>query len=101
MYLDKTLPNSQIPFIGDYVRIVAALCNKYRPYLCKGSADDQAVAAKILRLSRNANSLQTRVEKEGLDDDVAPEFPRYDETELRELTLGVYQLQMLIHQGAH
>lgn len=28
-------------------------------------------------------------------DDVALEFPRYDETELRELTtLGVYQLRM-------
>lgn len=27
-------------------------------------------------------------------DDVAPEFPRYDETVLRELTLGVYQLRI-------
>lgn len=52
------------------------------------------MAAKILRLSRNANSLQIRVEKLGLVDDIAPEFPRYDETELRELTLGVYQLRM-------
>lgn len=56
--------------------------------------DDQAVAAKIFRLSRNANTLQIRVEKEGLVDEIAPEFPRYDETELRELTLWVYQLQM-------
>lgn len=52
------------------------------------------MAAKIFRLSRNANSLQIRVEKEGLVDEIAPEFPRYDETELRELTLWVYQLQM-------
>lgn len=53
------------------------------------------MAAKILRPSRNANSLQTRMEKEGLDDDdVAQECPWYDETELRELTLEVYQLRM-------
>lgn len=63
------------------------------------------MVAKILHLSRNDNSLQTRVEEEGLNgramrwmkvdaDDVAPEFPRYDETELRELTFGIYQLRM-------
>lgn len=63
------------------------------------------MAAKILHLSRNANSLRTHVEEEGLDgrsmrwrkvdaDDGAPEFPRYKKTELRELTLGVYNLQM-------
>lgn len=52
------------------------------------------MAAKILRPSRNSNSLQTRMEKEGLDDDVAPECPWYDETEVRELTLEVYQLRM-------
>ncbi|XP_062622155.1 uncharacterized protein LOC134283681 [Saccostrea cucullata] len=80
-YLAKTLPNSQIPFIGDYVRIVAALCNKYRP------------------------PLSERVETEGLDrrglrwtkvdaENVAPDFPCYEETELRQLTLGVYQLRM-------
>lgn len=104
-YPDKTLQNSQIPFIGNYVGIIAVLCNKYRPPLCKGFADDQAVAAKIRLLSRNANSLRTHVEKEGLDgrsmrwrkvdaDDGVPEFPRYNKTKLRELTLGVYNLQM-------
>ena len=104
-YLEKTLPNTQIPFIGDYVRIVAALCNKYRPPLCKAADDDQSLAAKMLYLSKNVNSLQTRVDEEGLDKrqltwvkvdavDVAPDFPRYNETEIRELTLGVYQLRM-------
>lgn len=29
-YLGKQLPISQIPCIGDFVRIVSAICNKYR-----------------------------------------------------------------------
>ncbi|XP_056002470.1 uncharacterized protein LOC125653135 [Ostrea edulis] len=104
-YLEKTLPNTQIPFIGDYVRIVDALCNKYRPPLCNASDHDQSLAAKMLYLSKNVNSLLRRVDEEGLDrrsmlwvkvdaDGVAPDFPRYDETDIRELTLGVYQLRM-------
>ncbi|XP_056022083.1 uncharacterized protein LOC125673390 [Ostrea edulis] len=93
-FLAKTLPNSQIPFIGDYVRIVAALCNKYRPPLSVSSEEDQEIAAKM-----------ERVENEGLDrrgfnwtkvdsENVTPEFPKYNDTELRQLTLGVYQLRM-------
>lgn len=66
-YLSKTLPNSQIPFIGDYVRIVAALCNKYRPQISRSSEEDEQVAAKMLHLSQRANTLQERVEGEGLD----------------------------------
>lgn len=106
-YLSKTLPNSQIPFIGDYVRIVAALCNKYRPPISRSSEEDEQVAAKMLHLSQRANTLQERVEGEGLDrrgmrwskvdvENVAPDFPCYDESELRQLTLGVYQLRMAL-----
>lgn len=51
--------------------------------------------------------LQERVEGEGLDrrgmrwskvdvENVAPDFPCYDETEVRQLTLGVYQLRMAL-----
>lgn len=91
------LPN----LTGITIRIIAALCNKYRPPLCRGSPEDQTVAVKIIHLSWNANSLQTRVDEKGLDwrsmrwtkVDVAPEFPRYDETDLREPTLGVNQLR--------
>lgn len=106
-YLSKTLPNSQIPFIGDYVIIVAALCNKYRPPISRSSEEDEQAAAKMLHLSQRANTLQERVEGEGLDrrgmrwskvdvENVAPDFPCYDESELRQLTLGVYQLRMAL-----
>ncbi|XP_061190072.1 uncharacterized protein LOC133197912 [Saccostrea echinata] len=29
-YLARQLPNSQIPHVGEYVRIISAICNKYR-----------------------------------------------------------------------
>lgn len=52
--MDKTLPTNQIPFIGDYVRIVCALSNKFFPPLskCKSPDDDNAEAAKLLYLSK-------------------------------------------------
>lgn len=60
-FLAKTLPNSQIPFIGDYVRIVAALCNKYRPPLSVSSEEDQEIAAKMVYLSQRLNTLQVNI----------------------------------------
>lgn len=58
----------------------------------------------MLQLSQRANTLQERVEGEGLDgrgmhwtnvdvENIAPDFP-CNETELHQLTLGVYQLRM-------
>lgn len=53
-YLDRTLPTNQIPFVGDYVRIVCALSNKFFPPLSKGHSieEDEADAAKMLYLSK-------------------------------------------------
>lgn len=53
-YLDRTLPTNQIPFVGDYVRIVCALSNKFFPPLNKGHSieEDEADAAKMLYLSK-------------------------------------------------
>jgi hypothetical protein len=87
------------------VRLVTALCNKYRPPLCKAADDDPSLAAKMLYLSKTINSLQTRVDEKSLDRrqltwvkvdafDVAPDFPRNNEMDIRKLTLGVYQLRM-------
>lgn len=67
-YLDRTVSNTQIPFIGDYVRIVAAISNKYCPPLNSGAAeDDQAIASKMLYLSQKGNALRELVENEGWD----------------------------------
>ena len=39
-YLDNVVHNSQVPFIGDYVRIVSSILNKYRPPIKTTDAND-------------------------------------------------------------
>lgn len=66
-YLGKQLPNSQIPCIGDFVRIVSAICNKYRP-ISKGNEEkDLCMASKMRYLLSRSNVLQHEVENPGLD----------------------------------
>ena len=102
--LEQVVPNSQIPWIGDNVRIVSALCNRYRPALVMNTSDDEAIALKMLSLAKKPNSLEIRVEKENLNQkktvwknldasDAADDFPKLSETDVRNLTLGVYQLK--------
>lgn len=105
-YLDRTLPTNQIPFVGDYVRIVCALSNKFFPPLSKSHSieEDEADAAKMLYLSKQVNNLQRSVEDNGLNRrptqwQPVPEcgienFPTLDEEQLRNLTCGTYQLKL-------
>jgi hypothetical protein len=101
--LDKVIPNTQIPFVGDYVRIVCALCNAFRSPLIKDTSNDDFLASRMLALLKNKNHLQERVIEEGLDRQRATwvemdessfeDFPKLDYKQLRELTLGIYQLK--------
>lgn len=60
------LLNSQIPYIGDYVRIVCSLCNKYRPPITSGTFDDDiAIASKMTMLAKKTNELQQFVLENG------------------------------------
>ncbi|CAC5391329.1 unnamed protein product [Mytilus coruscus] len=105
-YLSHTLPTNQIPFIGDFVRIVCALSNKYAPPLsqCRDVESDQLEAAKMVRLSKMSNTLNEHVETENLLKKkliwkVASEydlenFPRLDDEELRNITCGVYRMKL-------
>ena len=43
-YLERVLPTNQIPFIGDYIRIVCALSNRYFPPLNRTTASDADLA---------------------------------------------------------
>ncbi|XP_060588759.1 uncharacterized protein LOC132744157 [Ruditapes philippinarum] len=99
------MPNSQIPFIGDFVRIVCSISNKYFPPLSSTdqSESDVAMAAKMVRLLEKENELQKKVEKTGLDrkqkvwknvDEEDIYFPVLNSEQLSELTLGVYQLSL-------
>lgn len=64
-FLDRTIPNSQIPHIGDYVRIISAICNKCRPNVSVAVESDLSTAAKMRFLSKEANVLQEYVERNG------------------------------------
>lgn len=101
--LGHVLPNTLIPVVGDFVRIVCAICNAFRPPLASDSPNDLIIAERMLALSKCPNKLQIQVEKEGLarkraiwvklDEASLPDFPQLTEPELRDLTMGVYQLK--------
>lgn len=98
----NVLPNSHIPYIGDYLRIVCALCNAYRPPRVV-DPEDEIVAQRMLALVHKPNILQQRAENEGwsrkqviwepLTSTAVSDFPRLTLQEIRELTLGVYQIK--------
>ncbi|XP_021351029.1 uncharacterized protein LOC110454009 isoform X2 [Mizuhopecten yessoensis] len=104
-YLDRVLPNSQIPYVGDIVRIVCAICNKFSTPISTGDAEkDQVIGSKMLYLSKKQNTLQERIDRDGLanrpskwqrmDTSSEIDFPVMTEEDLRNLTLGVYQLKL-------
>ncbi|XP_061167465.1 uncharacterized protein LOC133176350 [Saccostrea echinata] len=104
-YLNHVIPNTQIPFIGDYIRIVGALCNRFTSALSSGNEEeDQATALKMLHLSKRKNELQEFVESNGsglsnrtyseqkIDAaGFAQDFPKLSDSEIHQLTLGVNQ----------
>lgn len=106
-YLDKVLPTSQVPFIGDFVRIVCAISNKYFQPLnaTKDTEEDMLTAARMRERLSKTNELQKYVEENNLerrsitkwanvDDCEITSFPKLDDTMLRLLTLGTYQLRL-------
>nr|XP_034306236.1 uncharacterized protein LOC117682550 [Crassostrea gigas] len=94
-YLRHVLPTSQTPYIGDFIRIVCAICNRYMKPLFNGNAtEDESLGCKMLFLSKQVNALQQHVEEHHLDrpsvcwepvDDLKG-FPYLDEEQLRNLT---------------
>ena len=105
-YLSKTLPTNQVPYIGDYVRIVSAITNKYYPPLSQPTSHsaDEAEATKMLHLSQQVNSLQRYIEENNLLRKTSPwkhitntdllDFLTLSEDQLRDITCGSYQLKL-------
>ncbi|KAK3102527.1 hypothetical protein FSP39_011968 [Pinctada imbricata] len=101
-YLASTLPTNQVRNIGQYVRIVCALSNRYLPPLSPGKEDDVILAAKMKHLSTQDNLLQRHIEDKSLhrlsakwqEADTLEDFPRLNEVDLRNLTCGTYQLKL-------
>lgn len=88
--------------IGDYYRIAGALINQYRPPIIMQNATVD-VARHMLQRKDEANVMQARVEVERLRyrhgqwarlNNQVPRFPRLDIEFLRDLTVGVYQVNL-------
>lgn len=61
--LANNMPTRQIPFIGDYVRIVCSLCNDVRPPLPTSSPTDDITAERMITLSEAPNSQNKKSNK--------------------------------------
>ncbi|WAR15680.1 hypothetical protein MAR_005785 [Mya arenaria] len=95
---------TKVPFIGDFVQIICAVCNKYLPPLSSSCSDDDRLAQHMLQLATQENSLKTEIEESNLDksravwvpvsDTDLEDFPRLTEDIQRTLTCGVYQLKL-------
>ena len=64
--LDQVVPNSQIPWIGDSVRIVSAVFNRYNPSLVSRTTDEEAFGLKMLALAQKSTGLETDIVNENL-----------------------------------
>lgn len=102
--LANVILNSNIPFIGDYVRIVCAICNAYRPPRINAtSLDDDIIAQRKLALTKKPNNLQKIVEDkhwsrkkivwDKMEASSISNFPRLTLEDLRRITIGVYFLK--------
>ncbi|XP_069130866.1 uncharacterized protein [Argopecten irradians] len=97
---DKVIPTTFVPHIGDLVRITCAVFNRYRKPLASMDPETQQIAKAMIDRNTNCNRVQTLVEENGLlsrrscyqqVDEV--DFPRLTLDNLRNITLGVYQVK--------
>ena len=102
-FLSNTVSNTQIPFIGEYVRIVGSLINRYRLPLASDSENDSEIAKNMLE--------KTRMKEKSLKDILIEpsgrrcslkmskvecskiSFPRLSDEYLRSLKFGVYHVK--------
>jgi hypothetical protein len=103
-FLARVISNNQLPMLGDYCRIVAALCNKYRPPLTKDRPHHHQMAKKMLAREKLNNDLKSKCIGGGVHhkkDKNSWErvsrinnFPILTKTELEHhVTFGCYQIE--------
>lgn len=96
-------PNSQIEYMGDYVQIFFAFINAFHTPRVFDTSDDTERAQKMKDRLHKYNKLYETVKNRGLDskavlrwenisDESLPDFPKLTMDELRDITLGVYQV---------
>jgi hypothetical protein len=100
-YLDHVVPIPQIPFIGDFVRIIASIINKYKPPLKSNSDGDDELGRKMrIACSQTENPLQKPCATLSFNkrsqqwrpidaQDLMLDFPMLSLADLRNITFGV------------
>ncbi|GFX93994.1 DDE Tnp4 domain-containing protein [Trichonephila clavipes] len=102
--LKNIIPNDQIPYIGDYIKIVCAILTAFHPARISNIEDDNVIAQRMLNVVKEPNYLEQTVEENGRarkramwtllrDSDLPDFFSRLTWKELQYLTLGIYQLK--------
>lgn len=102
-FFEKIIPMHHAINIGDFYRIAGAILNKYRePILMEGA--NAELAQIMLEKSQTPNVLQARVEIDNLHtrnarwvhliENHIPLFPRLNLDYLKELTVGIYQVNL-------
>lgn len=106
--LDKVVPNTLVPQIGDFIRIICAMCNKFRPPLASMEPESEELAIQMLERVTLPNAVKELVEEHNLlkrrtpyqkvnsADEILSDFPRISMEDLRSITMGVYQIKQCI-----
>ncbi|XP_060073207.1 uncharacterized protein LOC132553020 [Ylistrum balloti] len=100
---DKVVPNTLIPSIGDFVRIICALINRFKEPLVKTDATSEAHCRAMLAKSKEPNTVKAFLESNNLlnkrtvyqklEAEDLMDFPKLSMDDLRNITMGVYQLK--------
>ncbi|GFY08436.1 DDE Tnp4 domain-containing protein [Trichonephila clavipes] len=56
--LNNNVPNVQIPYIGDYVKIVCEILNAFHPARFNNMEDENVIAQQMLDIVKKPNYLQ-------------------------------------------
>jgi hypothetical protein len=103
-FFDGVVSNSYLPNIDRYLRICCAIINAFTSPIFSGSSEhDELVQIALDRLEK-PNTLQEELEASGLvnkravwceaDENSVQEFPELSLDDLKNLTVGVYQIEM-------
>jgi hypothetical protein len=102
-FFNSVIPMAYLANIGDFFRICCAILNAFSPPILMSDANP-ALAREILDRAESPNEVQMYIDEHNLRRQRArwmdfnstelPNFPRLDYEELRDLTVGVYQIKL-------
>ena len=108
-WLGQTIQNSSLPFVSDYIAIVAALSNCFHVPMVTASLDDDDIVRRMNLLLTKSNVLQEQLIQRNLqrnsvwqliDIDNLPEpVPVLSLDDIRSLTLGIKLLWEKLHSS--